>query len=174
MASGNLAVVNPEAEHVMDEVRAMDWSSWEIQIPGRISAYDPESVVPAFEAIVAVADQAASKRAYDVMLDAIAHNHSGTPYPAMIPATAFLVRMGPSVEPWALTTIVDVLTDCMLWSQDEPEFTGPDHRTYLMGVEIARSCLDLRPLIEPLSDSEGRLGGAARAFLETVDSVASA
>jgi hypothetical protein len=61
----NLAVMNGEAEHVIDEVRAMDWVSWGIRTPDRIWAYDPESVVPAFEGILAVADEAASRRAYN-------------------------------------------------------------------------------------------------------------
>jgi hypothetical protein len=73
-----------------------------------------------------------------------------------------------------MAIILDVLTDCMLWSHHEPDFNCPGSRTYRMGDEIARSCLALRPMVEPLSEAEEPLGGAAREFLETVDFAASA
>lgn len=94
----------PEVDNasVLAQVRGTDWQAWAIPLPDRLFAYDPGSVVPAFEALVLASSPEYAFDAYNGMLDAIAHNHSGTPYAAMAPAAELLAarKLGPLARHW--------------------------------------------------------------------------
>jgi hypothetical protein len=56
-ALGTVRRVGSPIDALLDEVRSTDWRSWSIRVPGRLWAYNPDSVVPAFGSIPAVHDE---------------------------------------------------------------------------------------------------------------------
>jgi hypothetical protein len=154
---------------LLREVRESDWAAWSIPYPGRLFDYEPERVPTAFESLVSADGDEERRRAYNRMLDAVGHNHSGTPYAAMVPATRLLARLIPLLDKSAPVAL-EALVDCVRWSQGEPPFVGPDGRTHEPGPETLRNALALRALIEEWSrDDDPRRCGPARDLLKLAD-----
>ncbi len=109
----------------MARVHSTDWQAWAIPLRGRVSTYDAALVVPAFEAFVTASSPDQAHDAYNAFLDAVGHNHSGTPFAAMAPGARLLAQLVPHLEAGGPAGM-EALTDCVWWSSDEPRFTGPD------------------------------------------------
>lgn len=151
-------------EDVLTEARTLDWSVWEVPASDRLWTYKPEMVPAAFDAIPAVADEADAQAAYNTLLDALAHNHSVTPYPAMVPGVRLLSELVPLLAGWQLATVVEVLTECFLWTGDEGVFTAKDGRTYNLAGDTAAAVRSVRPALEQLAqrrDAEPARRGVA-------------
>ena len=108
--------------------------------------------------------------AYNRIMDALGHNHSGTPYPAMVAGARLLAELVPLLRGWQSATVVNVLTDCYLWTRGEAEVVTKDGRTYDPGAETARAVRSVRSALETLlreDDEPARL--AAAELLEVLD-----
>lgn len=124
----------------------------------------------AFARIAAVQSKSDADHAYYLIMDALGHNHSGTPYPAMVAGARLLAELVPLVHGWQSETVVSALTDCYLWTQGEAEIITKDGRTYDPGAETARDVRSVRPTLENLlreDDEPARL--AAAGLLEVLD-----
>lgn len=131
---------------VIDEIRAVDWEAWSIPLPNRLFAYEPGSVVPAFERLADARAESEAQVAYTALSFAIAHSHSGTPYTVMSVATPLLARLVPLLASGAAAGM-DMVTDCALWSVGEPPFAGPDGQVH----DLARDTLEALRALEPLA-----------------------
>lgn len=109
--------------------------------------------------------------AYNGLMDALGHNHSGTPYPAMIPGARLLAELAPLLAGWPLTVALEALTDCFLWTRDgEPDFVAGG-RTHNLATDIAATVLALRPELERLREQAGDTA-FARAAAGLLDALA--
>lgn len=135
-------------EAVLAEARATDWALWDVRPADRLWAYRPESVPAAFDGIVAVEDEAGSQTAYHRLMDALGHDHSGTPYPAMVAGVRLLAELVPLLHGWQLATVVDVLTDCWGWTRGDGAFVARDGRAYHLGDDTAQAVRSVRPTLE--------------------------
>ena len=69
----------------------------------------------------AAASKVEARAAYDDMLDAIGHNHSGTLYAGAGPAAVALADFARAAAGWPRWAAIEVLTECVLWSSgDQP------------------------------------------------------
>jgi hypothetical protein len=132
-------------EEVLDDVRGIAWATWAIPLPNRLLAYRPDSVGPAFERLARAHTHNEGRAAYNVLLDAVGHNHSGTPYAAMSPAAPLLARLVPLLAAGSPAGM-EALTDCALWSRGEPPFDGPDGQTHHLGQETRAALQTLEAL----------------------------
>lgn len=82
-----------------------------------------------------------------LFLDAVGHDHSGTPYAAMGPAALLLARLVPHLGAGAAAGM-EALTDCVSWTLDEPTFTGPDGAECDLAGETAKAARALAPLAD--------------------------
>lgn len=135
---------------MLAEADESDWTVWDVRPAGRVWDYRPTSVPAAFQAVADVEAEPDARDAYTALLDALGHNHSGTPYPAMVPGVRLLVDLVPLVQGWQLATVLEVLTDCFLWTRSEGEFTAADGRKFHLGDDTAAMVRSLRPMLEQL------------------------
>lgn len=142
------------AQEVLARVRDTDWQAWAIPLPARVFTYDAARVVPAFEAFVAASSPEQAEDAYNAFLDAVGHNHSGTPFAAMAPGARLLAQLIPHLDVGGPAGM-EALTDCVCWSSDEPTFTGPD------GVEC--------DLADATAEAARELAALARNWLSSGD-----
>ena len=139
----------------MIEARTTDWSVWDVPATGRLWAYKPESVPSAFDAIPAVIDEVDARAAYNSLLDALGHNHSGTPYPAMVPGVRLLTELVPLLGGLQLAAVVETLTECFLWTREEGGFTTKGGRTYNLAEDTAAALRSVRPTLERVAREPG-------------------
>lgn len=157
-------------EAVLAEVRATDWTLWDVPLAGRLWDYQPQSVPAAFQALTSVADESAARTAYTALLNALGHNHSGTPYPAMVPGARLLADLAPLVGGWQLFAVVEVLHDCFLWTRGEADFITADGRKLNLADDTAAAVTSLRPVLEQLAVNEDEpVQRAAKSLLSTLD-----
>ncbi len=142
MSSSDVAIFR-----VLEEVRSTDWQSWAIPLPNRLFDYRPESVVPAFERLVRVSSPELGWAVYNELLYAIGHNHSGTPYVAMAPASHFLAQLIPHLGAGAAAAM-QVVADCVGWSLGEPPFIGPDGLEHDLEQETRAAAHAVAPLAQ--------------------------
>lgn len=135
---------------VLAEARATDWALWDVRPADRLWDYRPESVPAAFDAIAAVVDEPGSQAAYHRLMDALGHDHSGTPNPAMVPGVRLLAELVPLLHGWQLAAVIDVLTDCLAWTRGDGEFVAHDGRTYNLSDDTAQAVQLVRPTLEQL------------------------
>ena len=153
---------------VLDEVRRTDWRAWAIPLPDRLFDYSPESVIPAFESLAQASSPKEAQAAYNEMLDAIGHNHSGTPYAAMAPATPLIAALVPHLGAGA-SAGMDVIADCVCWTSREARFFGPDNREHDLAVETLAAARSLDSLAQRwLEDHDDRRRRAAAGLLEVL------
>lgn len=163
--------VDPELAAVLDDVRAVDWHAWAIRLPGRLYAYEPGTVVAAFEALAHARGVGQSRYAYGEYLTAVAHNHSGTPYAVLTVATPLLARLVPVLGD-AAAVGMEALTDCALWSVGEPPFVGPDGEQHDLGSDTLEALKTLAALAHEWSTTEpadGERWRAAKELLKVLD-----
>ncbi len=156
-------------EELLSDVRLIDWAGWAIPLPNRLFAYEPDSVIPAFERLASARTPDEGQHAYNALLDAVGHNHSGTPYTAMSPAAPLLARLVPLLT-YSGPAAMDALTDCALWSRGEPAFLGPDGHTHHLEQETRAALRTLEDLARLWAESgidEARRG-AGRGLLEAL------
>ena len=153
----DLSIPSKPVEAVLTDVRRVDWQAWAIPRPDRLFDYDSSRVVPAFEAFAQATSPGEADLAYNLFLDAVAHNHSGTPYAAMAPAAPLLSRLVPHLGAGAAEGM-EALTCCVAWTFDGPAFTGPD------GVEcdLAGECAEAARALAPLANSWRHSGDESR------------
>ncbi|MCC2321245.1 hypothetical protein [Cellulomonas xiejunii] len=126
---------------ILAEAEAIDWALWDVQPQDRLWDYRASSVPAAFACIAGVRSKSDADDAYNRIMDALGHNHSGTPYPAMVAGARLLAELVPLLRGWQSATVVNVLTDCYLWTRGEAEVVTKDGRTYDPGAETAlRQC----------------------------------
>lgn len=130
---------------VMDDVRRTDWTAWAICLPDQLVDVDPARVVPAFEALVGAASSEAAERAYHLVLDAVAHDHSGTPTLAMVPAAHLLARLVPHLDVSA-SAAMGVVVECAAWCADVPAVVGPEGSVCDVAAETLAAARSLTPL----------------------------
>ncbi|KQR16831.1 hypothetical protein [Cellulomonas sp. Leaf334] len=144
-------------ESVLTEVRRADWQAWAMPLPHRRSAYDSSRVVPAFEAFAKASTPRQADDAYNLFLDAVGHNHSGTPHAAMAPGARLLARLVPHLGAGGAAGM-EALTDCVSWTFDEPAFTGPDGAE----CDLAGATAQAARALAPLANSWMRSGDVSR------------
>ncbi len=153
-------MTKPKVEF-LSQVRAVDWALWDVPTPDRRHGYRPDQVPPAFKALASAGTAEASGAAYNRLMDALGHNHSGTPYPAMVPGVRLLAEFVPTLTGWSLSAALSVLTDCYLWTREEPEFRTADGRVHNPEKEIARHVRALLPLVRSFACGEDPAVGRA-------------
>ncbi len=136
--------------------------------PERLFDYNADRVVPAFESLARAASTGEAQNAYNELLDAIGHNHSGTPYAAMAPAVRLLAQLVPLLDAGGPAGM-EVVTDCLLWSAGVPVFIGPNGSEHNLGIEILADANALRALAERWKeDPDDRRQRAATGLLEAL------
>ncbi|GAA4625802.1 hypothetical protein GCM10023113_20300 [Cellulomonas oligotrophica] len=130
---------------VMDDVRRTDWAAWAICLPDQVVDVDPARVVPAVEALVDAPSSEAAERAYHLVLDAVGHDHSGTPTLAMVPAAHLLARLVPHLDVSA-SAAMGVVVECAAWCADVPAVVGPDGSVCDVAAETVAAARSLTPL----------------------------
>ncbi len=158
-------------ESVLAEVYESDWSLWDVPRSDRLWDYRPETVPSAFAAIMQIETEDVAHEAYNGLLNALGHNHSGTPYPAMVDGTKFLADLVPLLDGWRLAAVLDVLTDCFLWTRGEGTFTARDGREYDLGNDTAAHVEALRPVLHHVAtdDPDRPERAPAAELLEVLD-----
>lgn len=154
---------------ILAEAEAIDWALWDVQPPDRLWDYQPASVPAALASVTGVRSKSDADRAYNRIMDALGHNHSATPYPAMVAGARLLAELVPLVRGWQAVTVVDVLTDCYLWTQGEAEIVTKDGRTYDPGAETAQAVRSVLPALEALREDDEPSRLAAAELLEVLD-----
>jgi hypothetical protein len=91
----------------------------------------------------------------------------------MSPAAPLLARLVPLLDAGA-SAGMEALTDCALWSLDEPPFVGPDGRTHLLEQETRAALATLETLARQWSelDSDAPRRGAGLGLLEALAELA--
>jgi len=111
-------------EHLGDEIeqalRAVGWTT---------HGADPAVVTSAVRQLRLVRSEQEGWDAYNAVLDAIGHNHSGWLYDAAGPAAAILVAVTHATQGWARRTALEILIDCLAWVRPEQRFIDIDGRT---------------------------------------------
>lgn len=158
---------------VLAEARATDWALWDVRPADRLWAYRPESVPAAFDGIAAVQDEPGSHAAYHRLMDALGHDHSGTPYPAMVPGARLLAELVPLLRGWQLATAVEVLTDCLGWTRGDGDFVTRDGRRHDLGDDVAAAVRSVRPALERLvrRDDDEPARPALTELLDALDQI---
>lgn len=149
-------------EAVLDEARTIDWSIRDTPLDGySIWEYRPASVPAAFQRITSVNSKQDADRAYGALLNALGHDHSGTPYPAMGVGARLLAELVPLVSGWPLAAVVETLTECYLWTRGTGSVTAADGRTYDLAEETADAVRSALPALEVVARGvEGEPGQA--------------
>ena len=158
-------------EAVLAEARATDWALWDVRPANRLWAYRPESVPAAFDGIAAVRDEAGAQAANNRLMNALGHDHSGTPYPAMVPGARLLAELVPLLHGWQLATVLEALTYCFGWTHGDGEFVANDGRTYNLGDDTAQAVRSVRPTLVQLvrRDDAEQARPSAIELLEALD-----
>ncbi|WP_116953218.1 hypothetical protein [Jiangella endophytica] len=147
----------------------MRWPAWAVPAVDRPWAYDPGGVVPAFEALVAVTDETSAVRAYHQLLGALAHNHSGSPYPAIVPGVRGLAASVPQMRGWSLATALDVLTDSWLFTIDDTACRTADGQVHDL-TEVQGLVSSIAPLVRQIAERrESPELGRALELLRVID-----
>ncbi|MEV4539275.1 hypothetical protein AB0J82_36430 [Asanoa sp. NPDC049518] len=94
-------------------LRGVDWTAL---------GADPTVVTSAFRHLRQVGSREAGQDAYDEVLDAIGHNHSGWLFDAAGPAATILVAITRATRGWARRTAIEILIDCLAWVRPEQRF----------------------------------------------------
>ena len=97
----------------MDAVRLVDWAAW--SMPPAAEHYLPAHVPAAFEELLSATSESGSLQAYNSVMDAAAHNHSGWVYAAAVPAAPLLARVARERDGWVRQTAL---------SSFQPELAG--------------------------------------------------
>ena len=161
----------PDVEDVLNAVRATDWTQWDVPWADYLWAYEPTSVVPAFEALAAVRTKDDARQAYHRFLNAVAHDHSGTPYPAIVEGVRHLVALIPHLESWATETAVSALVECYLFTADEVAARSVDGMSHDL-TEVHRLAVTIRPLLNRLAaDHDHPARAAATDLLNTIEDI---
>jgi hypothetical protein len=162
--------MRPSIERVLDEVRAVDWSEWSDPAVGYLWAYDHTRVVPAFEALAAVSDEVGSVRAHHLVINALAHSHSGTPYQVLVPASGYLVRLVPLLDGWARSAGVEVLLDAYGFTVGDTEFRTVSGRVMDL-TEVHLTVASLRDFLEQVAVDGSPASGYAALLLDQMDEI---
>ncbi|WP_206050726.1 hypothetical protein [Nocardioides speluncae] len=130
---------------VLAAVRATDWSRFSSPAVNYLWDYDPDRVIPAFEAVVQANDSESALRAEDALLHALAHNHSGTPNEAIVTGGRFLVRLVRLTDGWPRAAVISTLTQCYMFAHGVT-----DYRTAAGAVHDLTPWLPLVHTLAPL------------------------
>lgn len=160
--------VTSKREEILERIGATDWGQWSSPSVDYLFDYRADSVAPAFEALAAVVDEESSRRAYNRLLYAIAHNHSGTPYSATVPGVRFLVELVPELDQWALAAAIDVLIELYGWVIGDTALKTADGQVHDLTV-VHGVVVTLMPTLLALSESGEE--PAARSAAELVDQI---
>jgi hypothetical protein len=89
-----------------EEVNAVDWASYKPEVGSKMGLY--HSVPEALHRLAAAKHRFAANSAYDVTFDSVGHNHSGSVYAVLVPATPFLIRIALAGRTWAHVAALEV------------------------------------------------------------------
>lgn len=117
---------------LLNEVRNFDWAAWAIEVPDRRSSYDPKHVPAAFDQLAL----SLGREGYRTFLNAIGHDHSGGPYPSMVPGSAFLARLVPLLPMPQAAAAMDAMADVVGWTWNEAHFIDPDGSLCAFGLRV--------------------------------------
>jgi hypothetical protein len=118
--------MEPLGDEIEQALRAVDWTA---------HGADPAVVTSAVRQLRRVRSEQEGQDAYNAVLDAVGHNHSGWLYDATGPAAAILVAVVRATRGWARRTALEILIDCLAWVRPEQRFIDADGRT--RGVKAA-------------------------------------
>ncbi len=149
-----------EVEDVLDAIRAADWAQWDVPWVDYLWAYEPMRVVPAFESLAAVTTEAEGRRARDCFLNAVAHNHSGTPYPAIVDGVRHLVALIPLLDDWGAEAAVTALVDCYLFTGNDVDVRTIDGAAHDL-TEVQRIAVTAVPFIRAFVEDHAHPAHAA-------------
>lgn len=156
---------------VLQEAHDLDWRAW--SMPPSTEWFSPETVPSAFESLPRACSESDARAAYNSMLDAIAHNHSGRLYAAAVPGAGLLAKLVPLLEGWPRFAATEVLTDLLHWAVDGERFVGPNGVTLETKREIHRSVATLVPELRQTAEGADACARAARELIEIYDTVTS-
>ena len=109
--------------------------------------------------------------AYNEVLDAIGHNHSGWLYDAVGPAATILVAVTRATRGWARRTVLEILVDCLAWVRPEQRFIDADGRTCSVSAAVYDAVKGLEPelhMIAAGADTTVPIGRSAKDLLEAL------
>lgn len=132
----------------MGAVRSVDWAGY--SVAPSTEWYVPARVPDAFERLLAVTIERQVRHAYNSLMDAVAHNHSGWLYAAAVPAAPLLARIVREDHGWARSAALEILTDLLCFAVEGQEFTGPAGEVISTRGAIRRAAMDLLPDLRDL------------------------
>ncbi len=119
-------VIEPEREAAIAQAATeVDWSAY--TMPPSTDDYRPEDVPLAFRQLLSSTTQLQAESAYSAVLESIAHNHSGSLYPAAAPAAGLLTRIAVETTGLSRQTALQLLADLRAFSIFDPA-NGPSSK----------------------------------------------
>lgn len=148
-------------------VRSESWSAW--SMTPSTEWFRPDEVPGAYEALVSVATEADAGHAYNRLMDALAHNHSGWVYAVAVPGAVHLARLTPLLPDLPQATALQVLADLLNFSVRDQVFIGPDGQQVQTHAAIQAAVTPLTPLLRSRrAASSGPVERGATALLEAL------
>jgi hypothetical protein len=152
----------------MDAVRSVDWAAW--SMPPATEWYLSARVPDAFKELLSVTSEPESLQAYNSVMDAVAHNHSGWVYAAAVPAAPLLARVARECGGRVRRTALEILADLLCFTVAGQQFTGPAGEIVSTRDAVRRVAVELPPVLRNLQ-AEGEAPGApsARFLIEAIE-----
>jgi hypothetical protein len=153
---------------LMDAVRSVDWAAW--SMPPATEQYLPARVPAAFEELLSATSEPERLQAYNSVMNAVAHNHSGWVYAAAVPAAPLLARAARERDGQVRRTALEILADLLCFTVAGQQFTGPAGEIISTRDATRRAAWELLPVVRDLQ-AEGEASGArsARFLIKAIE-----
>ncbi|MEV4536542.1 hypothetical protein AB0J82_22420 [Asanoa sp. NPDC049518] len=152
-------------EHVGDEIeQALRTGGWANH------GADPAAVMAAIRGLQRVRTAQEGERAYNEVLDAIGHNHSGWLYDAAGPAAGVLVAVIRATQGRPRRTAIEILIDCLAWVRPGQQFIDADGHTRSVKAALRDAVAGLEPALHIIAATSDTvpLGVSAKNLLEAL------
>ncbi|MEJ3750982.1 hypothetical protein WEI85_48155 [Actinomycetes bacterium KLBMP 9797] len=143
-------------------LRVVDWTT---------HGADPAAVMSAVRQLRLARSKQQGQDAYNAVLDAIGHNHSGWLYDAAGPAAAILVEVARSSQGWPCWAALEILIDCVAWVRPEQRLIDADGRTRSVKTALRDAISGLEPELHTMAadpDTTVPVGKSATDLLEAL------
>jgi hypothetical protein len=159
---------DPGATDILEAVREVNWAGY--AMPPSRQWYRPDSVIAAFELLLAASSQADGREAYNSMLSAIGNNHAGCLYPAAVPAAPLLVRVVRERQNWQRWAALEILIEYLAFDVDREQFVDPTGSVVRTKDAIVAVVRNARDEVDHIARTQGAVSiAAACQLLEHLD-----
>jgi len=132
-------------DRILEAVAAVPWKKY---------GEERDQVVNAFRRLTRVQSERDARTAYDVMLDTIAHNHSGWLYDSAGPAAPILAAIARHGTGWIRYAALEILIEVASWARPDQRFVDPAGVAQPMPAAVRAAVEGLRAELEILSVDE--------------------